>query len=105
VASSFHVNLGIVTFHNVPPPTEVVQSAVVLLKSPKLLAHVSSSLWRVFAGYGAAVVIGIAFGFANGRSRAAKCAAVKAPAVTRVAAASKSRVPASGDHTRETGFT
>jgi len=95
VASSFHVNLGIVTFHNVPPPTEVVQSAVVLLKSPKLLAHVSSSLWRVFAGCGAAV----------GRSRAAKCAAVKAPAVTRVAAASKSRVPASGDHTRETGFT
>jgi sulfonate transport system permease protein len=71
IASSLHVNLGIVTFRNVPPPTEVVQSAIVLLKSPKLLAHISSSLWRVFAGYGAAVVIGITFGFAIGRSRAA----------------------------------
>ncbi|KRR02268.1 ABC transporter permease [Bradyrhizobium jicamae] len=71
LASSLHVNLGIVTFRNVPPPTEVVQSAIVLLKSPKLLAHVSSSLWRVFAGYGAAVVIGISLGFAIGRSRTA----------------------------------
>jgi len=71
LASSLHVNLGIVTFRNVPPPTEVVQSAIILLRSPKLLAHVSSSLWRVFAGYGAAVLIGIAFGFAIGRSRAA----------------------------------
>src|SRR5437660_1699611 len=71
LASSLHVHLGIVTFRNVPPPTEVAQSAIVLLKSPKLLAHVSSSLWRVFAGYGAAVLIGIAFGFAIGRSRAA----------------------------------
>src|SRR5438270_5484624 len=71
LASSLHVHLGIVTFGNVPPPTEVVQSAIILLKSPKLLAHVSSSLWRVFAGCGAAVVIGIVFGFAIGRSRAA----------------------------------
>jgi NitT/TauT family transport system permease protein len=71
LASSLHANLGVVTFRNVPPPTEVAESAVVLLKSPKLLAHVGSSLWRVFAGYGAAVVIGVAFGFAIGRSRAA----------------------------------
>ncbi|MGY4403592.1 ABC transporter permease [Bradyrhizobium sp. USDA 3315] len=71
LASTQHVNLGVVTFHNVPPPTEVVQSAVLLARSPKLLAHVTSSLWRVFAGYGAATVIGIAFGFAIGRSRAA----------------------------------
>jgi len=71
LVSSLHVNLGIVTFRNVPPPTEVAESAAVLLKSPKLLAHVGSSLFRVFAGYGAAVVIGVAFGFAIGRSRAA----------------------------------
>ncbi|MDI4234077.1 ABC transporter permease [Bradyrhizobium sp. Arg237L] len=71
LASALHVHLGIVTFRNVPPPTEVVQSAIVLLKSPKLLAHISSSLSRVFAGYGAAVVIGVIFGFAIGRSRAA----------------------------------
>src|SRR5262245_26643002 len=71
LASSQHVNLGIVTFRNVPPPTEVVESAIALLKSPKLVAHVSSSLWRVFAGYSAGVVIGTLLGFAIGRSRAA----------------------------------
>ncbi|MGY3133795.1 NitT/TauT family transport system permease protein [Bradyrhizobium sp. USDA 4501] len=71
LASVLHVNLGIATFRNVPPPTEVVQSAIALAKSPKLLAHITSSLWRVFAGYGAAVVFGIALGFAIGRSRAA----------------------------------
>src|SRR6478752_5148068 len=51
LASTLHVNLGVVTFRNVPSPVEVAQSAVVLLKSPKLAAHISSSLWRVFAGY------------------------------------------------------
>lgn len=71
LAASLHLNLGIVTFRNLPPPTEVVQSALILLKSPKLLAHISSSLWRVFAGYGAAAATGIALGFAIGRSRAA----------------------------------
>src|SRR2546428_8019025 len=54
LASSWHVHLGIVTFRNVPPPTEVVQSAIVLLKSPRLFAHVSSSLWRGVAGSRAA---------------------------------------------------
>ncbi|MCP1845548.1 NitT/TauT family transport system permease protein [Bradyrhizobium sp. USDA 4538] len=71
LASAEHVNFGVVTFRNVPPPTEVVQAAIVFLKSPKLLAHVTSSLWRVFAGYLAAAVTGIALGFAIGRSRAA----------------------------------
>src|ERR1700737_3947372 len=71
LASVLHLNLGVVTFRNVPAPTEVVQSAIVLMKSPKLLAHVSSSLYRVFAGYGAAALVGIAMGFAIGRSRAA----------------------------------
>ncbi|SDH44273.1 ABC-type nitrate/sulfonate/bicarbonate transport system, ATPase component [Bradyrhizobium sp. Rc2d] len=71
LASVLHLNLGVVTFRNVPPPTEVVQSALLLLKSPKLLAHISASLWRVFAGYGAAALLAIAFGFAIGRSKAA----------------------------------
>jgi NitT/TauT family transport system permease protein len=71
VASTTHLNLGIVTFRNVPPPVEVVRSAVALFRSPKLTAHITSSLWRVLAGYGAAVVIGVILGFAIGRSRAA----------------------------------
>jgi NitT/TauT family transport system permease protein len=70
-AASLHLNLGIVTFRNVPPPTEVVQSALALLRSPKLVAHISSSLWRIFAGYGAAALLGILLGFAIGRSRSA----------------------------------
>jgi NitT/TauT family transport system permease protein len=70
-ASTTHLNLGAVTFRNVPPPTEVVEAAVVLFRSPKLMAHLGSSLWRVFAGYGAAALLGIVLGIAIGRSRAA----------------------------------
>ena len=69
LASSLRLNLGVVTFRNVPPPTEVFQSIFALLRSPKLLSHVSSSLWRVFSGYGAAALSGILLGFAIGRSR------------------------------------
>ena len=65
------MNFGIITFRNVPPPTEVVESLYHLMQSPKLLAHLLSSLWRVFAGYGAAALAGVALGFAIGRSRAA----------------------------------
>ncbi|ETR74956.1 ABC transporter permease [Afipia sp. P52-10] len=71
LASSARVNLGLVTFRNVPPPTEVLQSAWTLLQSPKLIAHLGSSLGRVFAGYGAAAIAGVVLGFAIGRSRAA----------------------------------
>jgi NitT/TauT family transport system permease protein len=71
LASSQRLNLGILTFRNVPPPTEVAQSLLQLMHSPKLYAHLVSSLWRVFAGYGAAALSGIVLGFAIGRSRAA----------------------------------
>jgi NitT/TauT family transport system permease protein len=71
LASSLRLNFGIVTFRNVPPPTEVVQSMFLLLHSPKLLSHVGSSLWRVFAGYGAAALLGVLLGFAIGRSTSA----------------------------------
>ncbi|WP_024574555.1 MULTISPECIES: ABC transporter permease [unclassified Afipia] len=69
LASSLRLNLGVVTFRNVPPPTEVFQAIFALLRSPKLLSHISSSLWRVFAGYGAAALSGIMLGFAIGQSR------------------------------------
>ena len=71
IASTFRLNLGVVTFRNIPPPLEVIDAAIALFRSPKLLAHVGSSLWRVLAGYGAAAVIGILLGFAIGRSRRA----------------------------------
>jgi NitT/TauT family transport system permease protein len=71
LVSSQRLNFGFITFRNVPPPTEVVQSLIHLLQSPKLLSHLGSSLQRVFAGYGAAALVGITLGFAIGRSRAA----------------------------------
>lgn len=69
IASTRHLNLGLITFANVPSPQEVVTATLELLHSPKLWAHVSSSLYRVFAGFLAAALIGIGLGLAIGRSR------------------------------------
>ncbi|MEW6640509.1 MAG: ABC transporter permease [Pseudomonadota bacterium] len=71
LASTLRLNLGIVTFRNVPTPVEVAQALLVLLRSPKLLPHVGASLGRVFAGYVAAAAVGVSLGFAIGRSRLA----------------------------------
>jgi len=71
IASSLRLDLGIVTFRNVPPPSEVIEAGIALARSSKLFAHVSSSLARVFAGYGIAAVLGIGLGLAVGRSRVA----------------------------------
>jgi NitT/TauT family transport system permease protein len=70
-ASSFRLNLGFMVFRNIPPPTEVAQSALLLAQSPKLLSHLSASLFRVLAGYGAAAIFGVAAGFVVARSRSA----------------------------------
>lgn len=69
IASSIRLNLGIVTFQNVPLPADVMSAALDFLRSPKFLADVSSSLERVLAGYGIAAVIGIGLGLIIGRSR------------------------------------
>lgn len=69
LASENHVNLKVVTFANVPSPKEVAAALYQLLQSPKLWAHVSSSLYRVFAGFVAATLLGIGLGLAIGRSR------------------------------------
>ncbi|ULX52282.1 ABC transporter permease [Cupriavidus taiwanensis] len=69
LASSHRAHLGIVTFANVPAPSDVVPAAWQLLQSPKLVLHLGNSLYRVFAGFGAAAVAGIVLGMAIGRSR------------------------------------
>ncbi|WP_354682955.1 ABC transporter permease [Cupriavidus necator] len=69
VASSQRLHLGIVTFANVPAPGDVVPAAWQLLQSPKLMLHLANSLYRVFAGFGAAALAGILLGLAIGRSR------------------------------------
>jgi NitT/TauT family transport system permease protein len=68
-ASSAHVNLGLVTFQNVPSPKEVAQAAWTLIQSPKLISHITASVYRVFAGFLGAAVIGIGLGLVIGRSR------------------------------------
>ncbi|WP_018390451.1 ABC transporter permease [Ancylobacter sp. FA202] len=70
-AAQLRLDLGIVTFRNVPPPVEVAQAGIELLQSSKLFDHVTSSLSRVFAGYGLAALAGVMLGLAVGRSRLA----------------------------------
>jgi NitT/TauT family transport system permease protein len=69
VASTHRANLGLVTFANVPPPAEVLQAALQLAQSPKLGSHLSSSLLRVGAGFGLAVLFGVGLGLLIGRLR------------------------------------
>lgn len=69
LASQFRLHLGIVTFANVPAPSEVLPALGSLLQSPKVFQHVGNSLYRVFAGFAAAAVLGIGLGLVIGRSR------------------------------------
>lgn len=68
-AADGHWDLGLVTFANVPTPLAVTQAALGLGQSGHLARHLGSSLGRVFAGYGAAVLVGVAVGLAIGRSK------------------------------------
>ncbi len=71
-ASTLRLDLGFVSFRNVPSPVEVVGAAWDLLHSSKLAADIGASLGRVFGGFVAAAAIGIGLGLAIGRSRLAK---------------------------------
>ncbi|MDH0864561.1 ABC transporter permease [Mitsuaria sp. GD03876] len=72
LAATARWNLGVITFANVPPPAEVLEAAWQLLRSPKLVAHLTSSLLRVGLGFGAAALVGIGLGLLVGRSRWAR---------------------------------
>jgi NitT/TauT family transport system permease protein len=72
IASGQKLDLGFISFKNVPTPVEVAQSALILLHSPKLAAHLGYSLFRVFSGYGLAALFGIGLGLAIGRARIAE---------------------------------
>lgn len=68
-ASTRRLDLGIITFGNVPAPLEVLHAAWDLLQSPLLAKHVGASVARVFGGFVAAAVTGVVLGLAIGRSR------------------------------------
>jgi NitT/TauT family transport system permease protein len=71
LVASHRLDLGLVTFRNVPTPAEVARAAWALAHSPKLGAHVGASCARVLGGFLAALVAGVALGLAIGRSRLA----------------------------------
>lgn len=67
--SSQHIHLKLITFENIPAPSEVVPAFFNLLESPKLSSHIGNSLLRVFAGFLSAAALGILLGLFIGRSR------------------------------------
>jgi NitT/TauT family transport system permease protein len=71
LATSTHLDLGFISFRNVPPPTEVFLEAWNILHTPKLLTDLSASLSRVISGFLLASVAGISLGLIIGRSRLA----------------------------------
>ncbi|MET2832872.1 ABC transporter permease [Mesorhizobium shangrilense] len=72
MASTLKLDFGILTFANVPSPGDVTSAALEFFRSPRLFADVFSSLGRVFAGYGAAAVVGVSLGLMIGRLRFAR---------------------------------
>lgn len=72
VASTRHLDLGLVTFSNVPTPTAVLNAVWQLIHSDALWPHLTSSLTRVFIGYIIATFFGISLGLAAGRSKRAE---------------------------------
>ncbi|WP_288441209.1 ABC transporter permease [uncultured Pseudomonas sp.] len=69
VAASVRLDLGLLTFIYVPTPQTVLSAAWQLLTSSLLMAHLGSSLSRVFAGYAVASLLGVALGLLIGRSK------------------------------------
>jgi len=72
VAATQRLNLGLVTFSNVPTPTAVLDAVWQLIHSDSLWPHLTSSLARVFSGYITAALLGIGLGLAVGRSKRAE---------------------------------
>jgi len=68
-ASTARVNLGIVTFQNVPTPVDVFHAAWELLHSSVIVSHLKASISRVITGFLAAALAGIVLGVLIGRYR------------------------------------
>jgi NitT/TauT family transport system permease protein len=72
VASSNDVKFSIFTFANVPTPLDVARAGWDLFSSPKLMLHLTSSLYRIALGFSIAALIGIALGLVIGHFRWAR---------------------------------
>lgn len=71
ILASNKINLGLIDFKNVPAPSDVLPALWTLLQSPKVFHHTTNSLYRVFAGFLSAAIVGISLGLIIGRSRLA----------------------------------
>ncbi|MCJ2036485.1 ABC transporter permease [Methylobacterium sp. J-068] len=72
LAASGKVDLGMVSFRNVPTPADAARAALALIQSPTLWPHLGASLARVLSGFLAALAAGIGLGVAIGRFRLAR---------------------------------
>lgn len=68
LASRYHLNLGVITFAQVPTPVDVAKALWGLLSSSDIFSHLSNSLRRVSLGFGIAALIGVVLGVLVGRS-------------------------------------
>ncbi len=57
LAASTKLDLGILSFRNVPAPAEAARAAWALLHSPVLASHLAASLARVLSGFLTALVL------------------------------------------------
>jgi NitT/TauT family transport system permease protein len=64
--ASNDVKFAIFTFANVPTPADVVRAAVDLFTSPKIVLHLTSSLYRIALGFSIAAVVGVSLGLVIG---------------------------------------
>jgi NitT/TauT family transport system permease protein len=67
LASSNQVDLGFVSFKQLPSPEQVSSEALDLIHSKKFLAHLNASILRVLSGFCLATVVGISLGLSIGR--------------------------------------
>jgi NitT/TauT family transport system permease protein len=68
----FKLDLGAVTFRNLPSPLEVARGAVAFARSGAAAHHIWASVRRVLIGFALAGVFGVALGLIAGRLRLAR---------------------------------
>lgn len=69
ILARFKINLGFISFVNVPSPVAVVKALVNFVQLPDAFNHLKSSVLRVIAGFILAGVVGVLLGLVIGRSR------------------------------------
>lgn len=67
VVTLLKLNLGFITFHNVPTPVDVARGGWDFLTSSTAAKHVLASLRRVGIGFGLATIVGVVTGMLAGR--------------------------------------